>query len=394
VSDVSGWGSLRAWLVGHPRIADAVLAGAVGAVCLLLPWRGDHRPSVAPGAWSVALTALAAASLFFRRANPVVVWGLTVVIGAVGAGSAEGPPITVVPSFVALYTLASRLPLSRTAFAATATAGAPLVASLLADRWVGELAYGVLGWSGTAAAIGAVVRSQRAIIAAAEERAERAERTREEEAQRRVADERLRIARELHDVVAHHISVINVQAGVVRHLMDTDPEQARAAIVLVRESSRAVLSELSAILGLLRTNEDLNPTQPAPSLGQAEELVASMRHAGMEAVWRLTGQPTPLPPLIDLIAYRIIQESLTNAAKHGNGDAEVSIEYEPRVVRIVVSNSTKPVGTARPGRGHGVIGMRERVGSVGGRIELGPTRDGRFVLTAELPLELPPGEVS
>jgi signal transduction histidine kinase len=383
-----GWSGVRGWLRAHPRIADGALAAVIFVAGVSARPGDEHRLAVVLNARDVLLLAAACAALIFRRTYPVAVWGLTLAVGVLSVVVAHGPTPAIVPSLVALYTLATRLSLPWTAASALATAGPYLLSSVTAARQLTGITYAVVGWSGMVAAIGAAVKNQRAIVAAAEDRAVRAEQTREEEAQRRVAEERLRIARELHDVVAHHISVINVQSGVVRHLLESDPEQARTAITLVREASRTALTELSAILGLLRTNENGEATQPAPSLGQAEELLTSMRQAGLRAVWRLTGQPVPLPPLIDLTAYRIVQESLTNAAKHGNGDADVAIEYEPALVRIVVSNSLREGAPAPAGAGHGVIGMRERVSSVGGRLTLGPAPAGRFMVTAELPLEL------
>ena len=383
-----GWRAVRRWLRAHPRIADAILAAMLFAAGVL-GRPHDREATIVVDGRAVLLLAAACAVLILRRARPVLVWALTLVIGVLGVVLTDGPTPAIVASFVALSTLASRRRPPVTLVSAAVTAASYLLTSVNADQWLSGMTFAVVGWSGLAAALGAAVQNQRAVVAAAEERAVRAEQSRDEEAQRRVAEERLRIARDLHDVVAHHISVINVQSGVVRHLQQTDPEQARQANELVREASRTALSELAAILGLLRSTPSGESKQPAPSLEQAEELLAGLRQAGIHAVWRVTGPPYPLPALVDLTAYRIVQESLTNAVKHGAGDADVSLEYRPTLLAITVSNSVPKPG---PGTdfalGHGLIGMRERVQSVGGRITVGPAPAGRFVMTVELPREL------
>src|SRR5205085_1418193 len=201
------------------------------------------------------------------------------------------------------------------------TVAAYATALTLAEGQFSDRTLSLLAFVGVAAAVGVAVRSQRAAVAAAEARARQAEATREEEAERRVTDERVRIARELHDIVAHHISVINVQAGVARHLMGAQPEQARTALGLVREASKAVLTEMSSVVGLLRTPEEAAPFEPTPGLARLEALVESARLAGLELRWTSIGKPYALPPISDLTAYRVVQESLTNAVKYGDGTA-------------------------------------------------------------------------
>jgi signal transduction histidine kinase len=154
---------------------------------------------------------------------------------------------------------------------------------------------------------------------AAHLRAQQAETTREEEAQRRVAEERLRIAQELHDVIAHHVSVINVQSGVARHLLQRDPDRAGVALDVVREASRAALAETAQLVGLLRNDEEGLPTSPAPGLDRLDELVEATRRAGLEVQLQRVGQPLVVAPAADLVAYRVVQEALTNALKHGAG---------------------------------------------------------------------------
>jgi len=239
-----------------------------------------------------------------------------------------------------------------------------------------------------AAAVGEAVRGRRAALAAVEERAVRAERTREEEARRRVAEERLHIARELHDVVAHHIAVINVQAGVAGHLITSQPEAAAEALGHVRRSSRAVLDELSGLLGVLRRPEESDtPTEPAPGMAQLDDLVESFRASGLDLRSTLTGEVHDLPATVDLVAYRVVQEALTNAHRHGTSTARLSVAYTPSEIILEVTNAV----AAQPhagGSGLGLVGMRERAGAVGGTIKAGIEADERFHVRATLPLQL------
>jgi signal transduction histidine kinase len=181
--------------------------------------------------------------------------------------------------------------------------------------------------------------------------------------------------------------VINVQAGVARHLLDSQPDKAREAMSSVRESSRTVLTEMSTVLGLLRTGEDEHPTAPAPGLAQVGGLVESMRRSGLDVEVRTVGKPSALSQIADLTAYRVVQESLTNALKHGTGTAELEIDWQPHGVLVEVRNPPRTDGSAAPGGGHGLVGMRERVAAVGGRLTAGAAPDGTFTVCAEIPQE-------
>jgi signal transduction histidine kinase len=295
------------------------------------------------------------------------------------------PTAAVIPTLAALYTVGTRVPFRTTALVTAGTAAVYALALTLHDGAFGDRTLTLVAFVGTAAAVGIAVRSQRSAVAAAEARARQAEVTREEEAERRVTDERLRIARELHDVVAHHISVINVQAGVARHLMEDQPDQARTALGLVREASRTVLAEMSTVLGLLRTGEDETPTQPAPGLSRVPELVQTMGHAGLRTTWRTAGEPARMGELADLTAYRVVQESLTNALKHGDGTAEMVVDHRADALVVEVTNpvhADAPPGS--PG-GHGLVGMRERVTALGGTMEAGPHTGGSFRVSVTIP---------
>ncbi len=247
------------WLTEHPLVADALLALVLLVLLVVVRRDGGHIPD----AVTKVAVVLGCAALVVRRRHPEAVWAATLALAVLGLVSSEGPTPAVLPLIVALYTLAS-LRRRRTAVLAAVASGAVLVVTVvlaLDATWTGPEPWAVLAWSGMPAAVGDAVRSQRAIIAAARDRAARAEATREEEAQRRVAEERVRIARELHDVVAHHIAVMTVQAGAAGHLLDADPEQARAALDHVREAGQTVLTEMSTILGVLREAPGMSATR-------------------------------------------------------------------------------------------------------------------------------------
>jgi signal transduction histidine kinase len=199
-----------------------------------------------------------------------------------------------------------------------------------------------------------------------------------------VTQERLRIAREVHDLVAHHVSVINVQSGVAEHLLESDPVSAEAAIGQVRIASAQVLTEMSALLGMLRTNSDGPSRVPAPGLAELDELIDSMRRTGLQITLSRTGMPADLAPLVDLTAYRVVEEALTNAHKHGRGGAIIKVEVQESAITVDVRNKVDETNLNAE-RGHGLVGMWERVAAVGGRLDVGPQPDGTFLVHVELP---------
>jgi len=371
-------------------VSDSLLATGILALSLLGQTGAspDGRPSPSHTPLAYLVVALSCVALAVRRRYPIAVWAAVLALDLIGVLVEGDITQSVLPTMIALYTIATMRPW-RTALAATLATAATIaaVASVVASIPIfTDTTYALLAFGGMSAAIGIAVRSQRAVVAAAEERARIAEQGRDEEAQRRVTEERLRIARELHDVVAHHISVINVQAGVARHLLTSDPTTADQALGHVRESSQVVLTEMGTILGLLRTPEDPTATEPAPSLEQVDGLVDAMRRAGLDVSWSVSGTPTVLGPGTDLAAYRLVQESLTNARKHGTGRADLVISHAPKLVTIEVANAVSPHHT--PGSaGHGLVGMRERVAAAGGTLETGLRGDDTFVVHATLPAD-------
>jgi signal transduction histidine kinase len=220
----------------------------------------------------------------------------------------------------------------------------------------------------------------------ARERAAAAEREREERARRAVADERARIARELHDVVGHSVSVMTVQASAVRRLLEPDQDQVSEALHVVEQTGREALAEMRRMVGVLRHAEEAPALAPQPSLGEIEKLVQHARDRGLPVELSIQGDPVDLPTGVDLTAYRLVQEGLTNAIKHARAEqAEVVIHYEDGHVELTVSDDGLGGGDGGGG-GHGLVGMRERVSVYGGKLEAGPRPEGGYRLSATLPI--------
>ncbi|MFF3912434.1 sensor histidine kinase [Streptomyces sp. NPDC001852] len=389
----------RCSLKAHPLALDATIAAGV-LVCMIagsfVTPRGNNGVTWGvrtPDSLSLLLMLLAAATLVLRRRAPKTVLAVTGALSVIECVTGDPRAPVAMSAVVALYTVAATTDrtttwrvglLTMTVLTAAAMLGGPL-------PWYAQENLGVLAWTGIGATAGDAVRSRRAVVQAIRERAERAERTREEEARRRVAEERLRIARDLHDVVAHHIALVNVQAGVAAHVMDKRPDQAKEALAHVREASRSALEELRATVGLLRQSGDpAAPTEPAPGLSRLDELADTFRHAGLPVEVARADQGTELPAAVDLAAYRIIQEALTNAQKHAGADAKAEVS----VVRVgtdievtVLDDGAGAAGVPGAGGGHGLLGMRERVTALGGTLTTGPRYGGGFRVHAILPLK-------
>ncbi|MEV5102832.1 sensor histidine kinase [Streptomyces massasporeus] len=390
----------------HPLALDAVLALAV-LVCMVAGSFVEprHRDSVSwvlrtPDPLSLLLMTLGAAALVFRRRAPMAVLALTGTLSVIESVTGDPRAPVAMSAVIALYTVASTTDRPTTwrvgLLTMTVLTGAAMAAGPL--PWYAQENLGIFAWTGIGATAGDAVRSRRAFVQAIRERAERAERTREEEARRRVAEERLRIARDLHDVVAHHIALVNVQAGVAAHVMDKRPDQAKEALAHVREASRSALGELRATVGLLRQSGDPEaPTEPAPGLDRLDELTGTFRSAGLHVEVARADQGTTLPAAVDLAAYRIIQEALTNVQKHAGpqAKAEVSVvRVGPNIEITVLDDGSGENETQDSGGGHGLLGMRERVGALRGTLTTGPRYGGGFRVHAILPLKnrTPTGE--
>ncbi|WP_318218970.1 sensor histidine kinase [Streptomyces sp. SCL15-6] len=335
----------------------------------------------------VGLIVVSAVLLLWRRRQPVRVLVLTVVVDSAMPLLPPHQAWLPMASLVGLYTLATRCE-RRVSWRVGAVTGLWLALESLLTRpgdILGSLA--LLDCAVVAVAVGDSVRSRHAYLAQVQARALQAERTREEEAQRRVREERIRIARDLHDVVTHHITLVNAQAGVARHLMRTHPDKAYAALSHITETSAAALDELRSTVSLLRREDDPPPTlQPAPRFDQLHKLLDSFHHSGLDVRLARDGTPRPLAASADLAAYRIVQEALTNAQKHGSSPtADVHLTYTDTTLWISITNPALP-GHQGTGTGHGLIGMRERADAAHGTLTTVLRPDNTFRVHATLPL--------
>ncbi|MEU8929678.1 sensor histidine kinase [Streptomyces sp. NPDC048409] len=384
----------------HPLAVDAVIA-AGALVCMVVSSfavpHGAHGVAWGirtPDPLSLVLMTLAAVALVFRRHAPKTVLAVTGAASVVECVTGDPRAPVAMAAVVALFTVAATTDRRTTLRAGLLTMTVLTTAAMAAGPlpWYAQENLAIFAWTGIGATAGDAVRSRRAVVQAIRERAERAERTREEEARRRVAEERLRIARDLHDVVAHHIALVNVQAGVAAHVMDKRPDQAKEALAHVREASRSALNELRATVGLLRQSGDPEaPTEPAPGLHRLEELADTFRNAGLQVEVARADQGTTLPAAVDLAAYRIIQEALTNVRKHAGPEAkaEVSVVRVGPHIEVTVLDDGPGAGveSAAEGGGHGLLGMRERVTALRGTLTTGPRYGGGFRVHAILPVK-------
>jgi signal transduction histidine kinase len=245
--------------------------------------------------------------------------------------------------------------------------------------------FGAGGWLSTLAIVIAASEWWRA----RRERLVQVRLAQEEAQRRRGSEERLRIARDLHDALGHHVSLINVQAGVALHLMDSDPEQARTALAAIKQSSGQLLREMRATLGVLRGVDEAPPRHPMAGLARLTDLLEENRSAGLPVELEVTGSPRELPASVDHAAYRIVQEALTNTRRHaGAARARVALAYDEDGVTVQVEDDgagTKGSGATDPAGGTGLPGMRERAAALGGSLTAGPRTDGGFRVQARLP---------
>jgi signal transduction histidine kinase len=380
------------------RILDVALA-AVAAAALVVVMvgidgdAGDRSFDALAG----VLVALAGGVLALHRRAPMVVLAVTTAalalyslmdypggpvyftwIGAIFAVSvARGPAKAWLPA------AASTVAIVVTAFHDST--------GVLANMGRSDLARAVfVSWAAGGLLLGGSVRGRRVERAALEERARHLAETREEEALRRVAEERVRIARDLHDSVAHSMANISVQAGVGAHVLDERPEDARATLLAIKHASRDALAELRATLGMLRSSEDA-PREPAAGLERLPALVESSRAAGLPVDVVIEGNARPLPPAVDTAAFRIVQESLTNVIRHaGPARATVAVRLSEAGVEIEVTDDGRGAADSNDdtdgGGGHGLAGMRERVALLGGELSAGTRRSGGYRVRAQLPL--------
>lgn len=378
------------WTVA-PRchVVDVVLALTLFVPTTLLPGLRDK------GLPFIDVVSLLAAIALFavRRRWPIPVLGAGLVT-ALAITAVAGHPTTIVPAIVVLiFAVAVQSDRRTSVLAGVVGLAVMLVCVFLLtsfQRYGPEVLAGI-AWPTLAVAAGQAIRNQREAITSAEQRAWQIEQTHEEEARRRVVEERLHIARELHDAVAHRIAVVNVQAGVAAHLLRSDPDGAHAALSEVRSSASTVLDELAEILGVLRSSDTATSTglDPTPMLDSLPVLVDSFRSAGLTVRWASTGAVPDLSDAVSLAVYRTVQEGLTNAHKHGDGSAVLTTAAGSGGFEVTIDNATRGESTLSERTGFGLIGMRERVSSVGGELSCGPTSDGQFHVRAVFPVKPP-----
>ncbi|MFE7765553.1 sensor histidine kinase [Streptomyces sp. NPDC057438] len=394
------------------RAFDAATALAVGVASVLyvldnmtgIVDRGD-RPAPVPGAWigPVIVAVIASAPLTLRRRYPLAV--LWIVLAAVVVTPHEAPRLTFYACVVAAYSAAAysphRVPALVSVGVAVLLVGTDSALPTVPDRYAPYLIMIPI----VVAADG--LRTWKLRTAEGHRRLSALEREQAEALRRAVAHERARIARELHDVVTHHVSVMVIQAGAARTVMDAHPDQAREALLAVEAGGRAAMTELRHVMGLLTTDVPVGPDgpdpaggvdlAPQPGLGQLPALVARVGRTGMPVELTVTGHRRPLPSGIELAAYRVVQEALTNAVKHAAGaSAAVTVDYAATRLLVEITDTGGTPGTSRTpgsatagstGAGRGLIGLRERLAVYGGTLRTGPHRADGYRVTALIPLE-------
>jgi signal transduction histidine kinase len=376
-------------LVGRlrrPPVLDAALAVAVAVLIALATFiapPGRQELDLA----GYLLPLVAAVALVARRRAPVAVLAIT---AACSLGYVLGGYPGIGPGFAMLIALYTSVDAGHR-LTAIVISGTTLVAGTAIDLALREGESGraivqrwslLAGWLVAAKVLGEVSRHRRGYLRQVEQRALEAERTREETARRRAGEERLRIARELHDALAHSISVVKVQAAVAVHLYRKRGEPVPAALLAIQEASAEAMRELRATLDVLRADGE-----PGSGLDRLDELVDRARSAGLPAMVSVTGARRPLPAEVDRAAYRIVQEALTNVARHaGPATASVRIGYAADALTVEVVDDGAAVPDTEPVPGVGLTGMRERVSGLGGRLRAGPRPGGGFRVRAEIPV--------
>ena len=388
--------SVYGWLRGHPLVVDSLLALVV--VFLGMSAVG-HRDAKVPVALTVVLLVAMAIPVALRRLYPVWAFAAVLLVGGLELFTLPKPSGADLAVIVLLYTVAAYRP-RRVSLAALAVCLAGSVVAVLV--WVPAPGLDSLyTFAGVAAVftgpallawlLGDSMQWRRGYYRGLEERAARAERERDAQAQIAAAAERARIARELHDVVAHNVSVMVVQADGAAFALDSSPARAREALTAISRTGRQALAEMRSLLGVLRSADESDAElAPQPGVEQLAELLEQARAAGLPVSFTIEGVPRPLPPGSALAAYRIVQESLTNARKHGGPavTAAVTLRFceDQLVIKVTDDGRARAVPADGDGLGHGLIGMRERVEVHGGTVTAGPRPGGGWRVTATLPL--------
>ena len=370
---------------------DALILGAMAGMLSIAARAPDPKGAEGP-AWVDLLIALAfTLPLFFRRRFPMGAPLLAIAVVVGGSFADAGYLDNAFPAFLTALGIAlwfGLRPERRDAivgFVALQVISVIITLNDPSTQSVSDYFWSLVTFS-IAWVIGLALGGQLRETDVARRLAEQAELEREEQAELAVAEERARIARELHDVVGHSVSVMTVQASAVRRLLEPDQDKEREALMVVEQTGREALAEMRRMVGVLRRPEEAPALAPQPSLEHLEQLLATTREAGLPVELRVEGTASQLPAALDTTAYRIVQEALTNAVKHANADhAEVVVRYGHGTVELIVSDDGRGNGDGG-GSGHGLVGMRERVSVYGGELEAGPQAGGGFRLHATLPV--------
>ncbi|WP_018654643.1 sensor histidine kinase [Actinomadura flavalba] len=382
------------WWRGRRTLVDAAFAAPILLLGLLqTPFVADGSLARAPSlpvylAFTVALTV----PLAWRRRWPRAVFAVLALVGFTQwcAGFLSFPAD--LSLLVALYTVtAYSSPNWGVASVLTAQFGAVLLAVRMTRVDWSHFAQGLLTVSAVVFGVwilGVYMRTRREYLRSVEDRAARLERERDAEVSMARSAERARIARELHDVVAHNVSVIVVQADGAAYALDTDPGRARQALGAISDTGRLALTEMRRLLGVLREDDASAGTRPQPGLGQLGELVGSVREAGLPVELEVGGDPPAMSQGRQLTVYRVVQEALTNTLKHAgpSAAARVRLRYAADAVEILVSDDGRGAAANDDGRGHGLPGMRERVAVYGGEVRAAPRSGGGFEVAARIPV--------
>lgn len=387
----------RAWLGAHPVVADALTSAFLALTFLIVtafehsyPFDGKH-----PDLLSGIIASVIVLSLTLRRRMPVAVFGFvlagSVTLIVLGYAPMLGPAIAYL---IAVYSVASHRGLATSL---------PLGAFGLLAYIVSMAVEGYRFWQLASNSVlfvgvwwvGRSLRLRRAYLDELEARARRLERAREADSRAARAEERSRIARELHDVVAHHVSVMTVQAGAARRILHRDPESVQDALSTIEQMGRTALGEMRRLVGVLRTEAEPVRTElsPQPGVHDVSGLVDQLRETGLQVQLWIEGESRSLSPGVDLAAFRLVQEALTNTLKHAGPQARawVRIQYADRQLEVEVEDDGRGLvaGLGRAGsNGHGLVGMRERVALYGGDLRIGPRSGGGFEVRARFPLEV------
>ncbi len=375
----------RRWAV-DAAIAAAVIAVQLGAAHAGASWRHDQARA---GTLAYVLLAVGGASLLARRRYPVGV--LAVTLATTLWASEEHARTIYLALIVAFFTAV----LAKKRAAAIASLVIGYVAAVWPPWLIGQRGHSSATFAVSLAAGLVFLLAAAEVIRSRSQRAAALARSRAEELRRRAGEERMKMARDLHDVVAHNISVINVQANTALHLMDRQPERARSALTTINEVSKQALVELRSVLGVLREIEENAPRTPSPGLARLDDLVDNAAAAGLTVQVEQADRPVPLPAEVDLAAYRIVQEALTNSVRHSGGTtATVRVSSAEGGLLIEVDDNGMPRSAGRPrgrpadragGSGHGIAGMTERAKVLGGTLQADRRPDGGFSVRAWFP---------